>query len=338
MAKRIESVDLPLAVALRIVTQGLRIRLGRSMVTLSGVLLGIMFLSSTVTTHLIKGGVSEEDQVRAEVNRMANFLEAEIGPLEARTVAIRAAGDVSEAELRLPAAFLRRGAEAVHWEGEAPSALRTGRGLHLGAPAGEPDVYLLAGEESLGRESLEAAAGPVPAALTRAARGEVPAVGGARFFSLSGQLSAEEEARAEAEGRTARYRLYWIVAIALAVTMIGITNAMLMSVTERFREIGTMKCLGATRRLVRRIFIIESLILGGGGGIGGALCGAAFSLLFHGFVYGFALVFLSLNYAALAGLLLLAAAAGVALTILAALYPASIASSMLPSDALRSNV
>ena len=41
---------------------------------------------------------------------------------------------------------------------------------------------------------------------------------------------------------------YWLVAIALVVSVVGITNAMLISVQERVKEIGTMKCLGALDR------------------------------------------------------------------------------------------
>src|SRR5690606_14364359 len=130
----------------------------------------------------------------------------------------------------------------------------------------------------------------------------------------------------------------WIMVIALAVTLMGITNAMLMSVTERFREIGTMKCLGATSQLIRRIFLIESLLIGGTGSIVGALLGVMFSLTFHGVVYGFGLVLGSLAMTPLLITILVSAAGGIVLTVLAALYPAGVASSMVPADALRSNV
>ena len=42
----------------------------------------------------------------------------------------------------------------------------------------------------------------------------------------------------------------WIVILSLMVCVVGIINAQLMAVTERFREIGTMKCLGALDRVV----------------------------------------------------------------------------------------
>jgi hypothetical protein len=57
-------------------------------------------------------------------------------------------------------------------------------------------------------------------------------------------------------------RMTWLVALSLVVCTVGITNSMLMSVTERFREIGTMKCLGALSQFVVRLFMIEAFFLG----------------------------------------------------------------------------
>jgi putative ABC transport system permease protein len=51
---------------------------------------------------------------------------------------------------------------------------------------------------------------------------------------------------------TAKQR--WIIILSLLVCVVGIVNAQLMAVTERFREIGTMKCLGALDRFVLRLF------------------------------------------------------------------------------------
>lgn len=61
----------------------------------------------------------------------------------------------------------------------------------------------------------------------------------------------------------------WMAIIAILICAVGIVNSMLMSVTERYKEIGTMKCLGAMNSHVVQIFLIEAFLLGLiGGGIG----------------------------------------------------------------------
>ena len=59
----------------------------------------------------------------------------------------------------------------------------------------------------------------------------------------------------------------WLIIMSLIVCVVGIANSMLMAVTERFQEIGTMKCLGALDRFVVRLFLLES----GFQGLSGAL-------------------------------------------------------------------
>ena len=65
----------------------------------------------------------------------------------------------------------------------------------------------------------------------------------------------------------------WIVFLSLLVCVVGIVNAQLMSVTERFREIGTMKCLGALDRFILRLFLIEATLQGFIGSTIGAIAG-----------------------------------------------------------------
>ncbi|MGH4011343.1 MAG: ABC transporter permease [Pseudonocardiaceae bacterium] len=70
-----------------------------------------------------------------------------------------------------------------------------------------------------------------------------------------------------------------VAAISLLVGAIGVLNIMLVSVTERTREIGIRKAIGATRRAILHQFLIESTVLAGVGGAIGVLVGVGLSLL-----------------------------------------------------------
>ena len=70
---------------------------------------------------------------------------------------------------------------------------------------------------------------------------------------------------------------YWLVFVSLAVCVVSITNSMLISVYERYREIGTMKCLGALDRHILKLFLVESVIIALIGGTLGYLLGLVFA-------------------------------------------------------------
>jgi len=129
-----------------------------------------------------------------------------------------------------------------------------------------------------------------------------------------------------------------VITISLLVTVIGVSNALLMSVTERFREIGTMKCLGALSSFIRRIFLIESALIGLSGSLLGGLLGFLVAALLYMLTFGPGLVLSALNPLQMLGLYGISLLCGLVLSVAAAIYPAQFASRMVPASALRSNI
>ncbi len=120
-----------------------------------------------------------------------------------------------------------------------------------------------------------------------------------------------------------------IVGISLLVGGIGIMNIMLVSVTERTREIGICKSLGARRRDILRQFLIEAVILSLIGGIIGLLLGYGIGVLVAHLVPQF----LGAHVPWWAVVLAFGFAAGVG--VLFGIAPAAKAASLNPIDALR---
>jgi putative ABC transport system permease protein len=116
--------------------------------------------------------------------------------------------------------------------------------------------------------------------------------------------------------------------ISLLVGGIGVMNIMLVSVTERVREIGLRKALGATPTLIRRQFLLEASVLGLTGGALGALLAVLGAVLLPG-ALGYPI---SLSLLASIGAVAVAIAIGIGFGV----YPASRAARMAPIDALRS--
>ncbi|KGK99664.1 ABC transporter permease [Methanococcoides methylutens] len=118
-----------------------------------------------------------------------------------------------------------------------------------------------------------------------------------------------------------------VALISLIVGSIGIMNIMLVTVTERTKEIGLLKSLGYTRSNILYLFITESIILGLIGGILGTILG---------FVGSYAAVsFLNLPYIFPSYLLILGVGIAVVVGLIAGVYPANKASKLDPVDSLR---
>jgi putative ABC transport system permease protein len=118
-----------------------------------------------------------------------------------------------------------------------------------------------------------------------------------------------------------------IAAISLVVGGIGIMNIMLVTVTERTREIGLRKALGATKKMVITQFLLESIILTGTGGIIGMFLGILTSFIIARIIN----VPFTISISAIALALVVSGGVG----ILFGWYPARKASNLQPIEALR---
>ena len=125
----------------------------------------------------------------------------------------------------------------------------------------------------------------------------------------------------------------WLVVLSLLVCLVGITNAMLMSVTERFREIGTMKCMGALDGFIIKLFLLESSFMGTAGTILGTLTGLALSILLTMASFGMA-TFDYLPWGSILESSVLAIVIGSILSLLGGIIPAYRAAKMEPVDAM----
>ncbi len=144
-------------------------------------------------------------------------------------------------------------------------------------------------------------------------------------FSISSQQSILTTATSV--DKTLTILLGGIAGISLLVGGIGVMNIMLVSVTERIKEIGLRKALGAPPRVIRRQFLVESSVLGLAGGLLGVVLG----------IIGAAVLPSVVNQPiTISGLAAVGAiAVAVAIGVIFGVYPASRAARLAPIDALR---
>jgi putative ABC transport system permease protein len=118
-----------------------------------------------------------------------------------------------------------------------------------------------------------------------------------------------------------------IAAISLIVGGIGIMNIMLVTVTERTREIGLRKALGAKKKVITYQFLLESLILTSAGGILGMIFGILASLIIA--------YFIGLPFTISPSSIGLAIGVSGVIGVLFGWYPANKAANLQPIEALR---
>ncbi|HEX5116239.1 MAG TPA: ABC transporter permease [Pseudonocardiaceae bacterium] len=145
-------------------------------------------------------------------------------------------------------------------------------------------------------------------------------------FTINSQQSLLSTATSVS--KTLTVLLGGIAAISLLVGGIGVMNIMLVSVTERIREIGLRKAIGASPTVIRRQFLVEAALLGFAGGLLGVLLGIVGALLLP-HVIGSSI---AVSPTATIGAIVVAICIGMAFGV----YPASRAARLAPIDALRS--
>jgi putative ABC transport system permease protein len=145
-------------------------------------------------------------------------------------------------------------------------------------------------------------------------------------FSISSQDSLVSTATSVY--RTLTVLLTGIAGLSLLVGGIGVMNIMLVSVTERTREIGLRKALGAPPWAIRRQFLVEAAVLGLAGGVLGAVLGIVAAAVLPSVLDTSIVV----SGAAVGG----SVAVAIAIGIVFGVYPATRAARLAPIDALRS--
>ena len=327
-------IVLPWRKAIEIAAGSIKTRFWRSMITMSSIILAIAFLMSIWTATSIVGA-----QKRLPRQRIAD-LERELASL---------AGDQkAQAEKALQELRKKKGQIEVNLQKQGIELTAAEPGGAADRPLFQIPPSLQAGlDEGSVSQELRAAFGGKKVQLsqdevsldTDRKGGSWVLRDGDNAYAIKKEGDALNVYRSETLGwlgkllRDVEARDRWLATLALLVCFVGIVNAMLMSVTERFREIGTMKCLGALDRFIVKLFLIESSFQGIVGTCLGIAVGFVLtflrSLMTFDYVTEFFPLFSILTFAVFSFLI------GSTLSILAAIYPAHRAAKMEPVEAMR---
>lgn len=337
MKKVGRQIKLPWSKAAEIAAKSLKVRFGRSLVTMASIVLAIAFLMSILTgTTLITSLKTEPPRrIIALRERLAKAQRGEdIGLTFPEGVLI---GSVRNNIRDLQAQLADRGTSSLD---------RRLVQAELGAAQATLEVLQANGpnKEAKARTS----AGPLQAWRVLQARADLVAAEN-EWRLLVRRLHNEGYTNVKPEVRTAQPRLSflkmltrqmdpkdrWLALLASLVCFVGIMNAMLMSVHERVHEIGTMKCLGALESFIVKLYFLESSFVGMVGTLMGILVGFVLSMLRAASAFGFGPIFKYFDFegallSALGTLLI-----GSALSVGAAIVPAVSAARKDPVEAMR---
>lgn len=191
--------------------------------------------------------------------------------------------------------------------------------------------------EALATLAAQPAAASLIASRWDASHGDASVVTASAQRLLDARRAQETRARITAaygDQPGLRGGVLWLIIISMLVCAVGVTNAMLMSVLERMREIATMKCLGGVDSLIGSLFLMEAAFLGGVGGTAGALLGFLVGAARMAGIFG-SWAITSMPWLHIALGCVGAATVGVLVTTLSAAFPAMKAAGLPPMEAMR---
>lgn len=311
---------LPLSKAVEIAWGSIRLRLSRSLLVTSGIVLALAFLMSILATEAMiagmRGWIANPDisVTREQQLEQREKLNAKTAAMRESVAAAAKAGRAKDPEWSAEKAF---GAPLSQIQGQL--------GMTLPLTTGDLESAMAANPELVPQFEDWLAT----ARTLKAARDEFTAPQRLLAMMQANGVPSNEEAIAQG-----RVQTNWLIGLALLVAFVGILNAMLMSVTERFREIGTMKCLGALDGFIIKLFLIESLFQGIVGTVAGVVLGLGLSMAAVSISYG-AFAWKNVAWDQILSSVLICLVVGVVLTVTGALYPSWRAARMQPVDAMR---
>jgi hypothetical protein len=248
-------IVLPLSKAIEIAYKSIRMRLSRSLLVTSGIVLALAFLMSILAADQMTSGMRQwaadfpnSGEYQKLSARRDELEETRIKPIDAE---LHKAAGLNE---KLPKGTPALDASAEF--GDSLGKLQKDLGVPLPAPESDLITAITLHPENVAkmREWIDAAK------QLKAVREQLVAP-----QRLQEMMKGAGVPSTPKEIESNRIQTRWLMSLALLVAFVGILNAMLMSVTERFREIGTMKCLGALDSFIIKLFLIESLFQGGVG-------------------------------------------------------------------------
>jgi predicted outer membrane lipoprotein len=315
-------IVLPLSKAVEIAYKSIRLRLSRSLLVTSGIVLALAFLMSVLVSDAMitamrdwAAAANADTGQFAALRQRRDQLQATLAPLE---VQIAHAVETSGAAAADPAFNVAQafGADLPELQQEFGS-LPAPPEVLAAALAAQPPLrehfrqWLAAARELVRvKEKLTAPQ------------------------HLQAMMKANGIPTTPADIAAGKVQTRWLIGLALLVAFVGILNAMLMSVTERFREIGTMKCLGALDSFIIKLFLLESLFQGVVGTAIGVIVGLAASMFSTWSTYG-RYGWVNVPWPRIAVHIGVCLLVGIALTVAGALYPAWQAARMQPIEAMR---